>query len=108
MRTRKNELYGVEGTANSARKLRAIKICPISSGLPTTMTLEGFKAACERSREQDRHNYDGQRAYKFTWCDTCQGEKMPGELRIVSLEKLRAARKQQYKKRPENAATFPG
>ena len=103
-----DELYGKESNSKTIRKLQAIKICPVTSGLPTTMTLEGFQAACERSREADRHNYDSQRAYKYTWCDTCQGKKMPRELRIVSLDKLRAARKQQHKKKPENARTFSG
>ena len=105
MKNRKNDLYGIEGTANSVKKLQAIKICPITSGLPTTMTLEGFQAACERSREQDRHNYDGQRAYKYTWCDTCQGRKMPKELRIVPLSQLRERR--EAKRRSQEMRQHP-
>lgn len=77
----------------TVQKLQSMKICPVTNGLPTTMTLDGFKEACERCREQDRHGWEESRAYKHTWCDTCQGNRRPKELRIISLEKLIRDRK---------------
>jgi predicted metal-binding protein len=73
-------------------QLQAVRICPVTNGLPTTMTLEGFKAACERCREQDRHTYYAARGYKFTWCDVCQGKMLPKELRVMRLQDLEQRR----------------
>lgn len=83
------------------------KQCPITSGVPTVMTKESFISACERCREQDKHQFSYARGYKNPWCDTCQGNKLPKELRIVSLKKLRAIRiiEMMKRNRPETAPT---
>lgn len=103
-------VYSNRQRAEMIKGFQAVKICPVTNGLPTTMTLAGFTAACDRCRDQDRHGYDGQRAYKYTWCDTCDGRQRPKELRIVSLSRLEAERqaRRERQKRPENGGTFPG
>ena len=100
----------IEQRQAAIKSLRAVKICPVTNSLPTTMTAEGFEAACERYREADKHQLYHARAYKHTWCDTCQGKQRPQELQIVSLAKLtrHRRRKEAQRKRPGNAGTFPG
>ncbi|WP_028319613.1 hypothetical protein [Desulfobulbus elongatus] len=78
--------------AEAVKKLRAVKICPVTNGRPTSMTLEGFQTACERCRKQDRHEWSERRPYKYTWCDECRGKQRPDELRIVNLAAMIAAR----------------
>ncbi|WP_310598818.1 hypothetical protein [Desulfobulbus sp.] len=98
---------GIGDHAEVNKRLRAVKICPVTNGLPTTMTLEGFQAACEKCREQDRAGWDEQHHYKHTWCDTCQGKKRPRELRIESLAKL-AGKRKMAKRRPKKVAASFG
>ncbi|WP_028318448.1 hypothetical protein [Desulfobulbus elongatus] len=74
------------------KKLSGGKICPVTNGLPTVMSEEGFRTACERRREQDRHEWSERRPYKYTWCDECRGKQRPDELRIVNLAAMIAAR----------------
>lgn len=84
-----------------------VRQCTVTSGLPTSMTKEAFAKACDHCRQQDK--YYGMRTsttYKHTWCDTCQGRRLPKELRLVSLKKLQATRQIMHQKnRPETAAT---
>lgn len=75
------------------------------------MTLESFEMACERCREQKPSDPWNPRYTKHGWCDTCQGQRRPKELRIVTLKKLLAARLAERmagyrrEKRPGTAAT---
>ncbi len=84
------------------KKLRALKICPVTGGRPTTMTMEGFMAACERCQEQNRSGWGQQQNYKNTWCDTCQGKHLPKELQVLQLAQMKKERaKVQYMKSRE-------
>ena len=74
--------------AKVVQQLHNIKHCPVTNGLPTTMTLAGFEAACDRYQERDGHGFASHRAYKHGWCATCQGKQRPKELLLVSLEQL--------------------
>lgn len=101
----KKSAWTKEGKAKVIKGLQGIKICPVTNGLPTTMTLEGFKAACDRCREQDKHQLYHAKTYKHTWCDTCQGKQQPGELRIVPLSQLRE--KREAKRRGQEMRQHP-
>ncbi len=79
-------------SSGMAKKLRALETCPVTGGLPTAMTLDGFTSACTLIREQAKPSSWDKRCYKQTWCDTCQGKKLPKELRVLSLEKLKKQR----------------
>lgn len=84
------------------KKLKELPICPVTNGLPTTMTLESFKAACSQIREQERHGAWDTRCYQHSWCDIFQGKKLPKELRVLSLDKLKRQRAvRQYMKSRE-------
>jgi len=76
----------------ASRKLRAIAICPVTGGLPTTMTLAGFKNACRLAIEQARPDSWDKRSYKHGWCSSCQGKKLPKELRVLSLDQIKKQR----------------
>jgi len=76
----------------AARKLRAIAICPVTGGLPTTMTLAGFKKACRLAIEQARPDSWNNRSYKHSFCDTCKGKRRPKELVLLSLEQIKKQR----------------
>lgn len=70
--------------------LAMAKQCPISSGLPTTMTMESFERACEHYRSLTRgEGWRGKKAHN-PWCDTCQGA--PKEVKIVTRKKMLAIR----------------
>lgn len=103
----KKGMFTIAQRKDVVNKLQGVKICPVTNGLPSTMTAKGFAEACERAQLQDRQGYAGKRAYKFTLCDACQGKRPPRELTIVSLGEL-AEKEREKGKEPENARTFPG
>jgi hypothetical protein len=90
-------------------RLQAIEICPVTNGLPTTMTQRGFKAACQAQRLQSKTAYGEQRAYKYTFCNVCKGKKLPQELRIATLKELvgPAEKRQPGRERSGNVGASP-
>jgi hypothetical protein len=84
----KSPIGPVEGRV-AIQQCRAVKLCPVTNGLPTVMSQVGFKKACKQAREQEKLSgaLDA-RPYKFTHCATCKGKRLPQELRAVSLAEL--------------------
>jgi len=80
-------------------KVKVLETCPVTNGLPTTMTLAGFETACARIRNLDRNEWADKKNYKYTWCQICQGKQLPKELRVVKLDQLKKQRAvRQYQK----------
>lgn len=89
----KSPIGVAEGKA-AIKQCQAVRICPVTNGLPTAMTEKSFKKLCKQAREQDRlAGALDNRAWKFTHCASCKGKQYPHELRIVPLAELERARK---------------
>jgi len=63
------------------------KICPITFGLPTRMTQQGFERSCWEKQQNVVRTYKGPKHGRKTnpGCALCKGKK-PAELEIVILE----------------------
>jgi len=55
--------------------------CPVTSGLPTSMTMESFKRLCARFVQGVKTDFGRKPAQ--SWCSRCQGKRLPRELTII-------------------------
>lgn len=69
--------------------------CPLTSGLPTSMTLKGFRARCEGKQEENSH----------IRCEKCQGADLPPELTILALADFNQPEKEKHMTREKKQGT---
>lgn len=71
-----------------------MNICPVTGGAPTTMTPASFMAACTFHRSKVIRSVKGWYTVS-SWCDRCQGNLKPKELRLVSINTLKRRTKRE-------------
>ena len=85
----------VFGDAKQLRDAGGIRIkqCPVTGGVPTSMTEASFKRACASHRRQTgktSYNYQiKERKVDLSACALCKGKRRPAELTIITDEEVR-------------------
>jgi hypothetical protein len=86
-----DEITNKNKARSSAGRVLKLDInqCPITRGLPTRMTLKGFKLCCEKQTrnrvEQRNFNYKQYETTIFDiHCKNCKG-KIPSEITIITI-----------------------
>lgn len=74
--------------------IRAAQYCPVTGNFPTEMTAEAFEDACALARKRERATgfCRNRRTVMASWCDTCQGQRTPKGLTIISRSRALARR----------------
>lgn len=74
------------GTTSRQKWRTHVQICPITSGLETKMTRNGFAILCEKYRLQSKAK-DVQDSCDphAKWCKKCKGQILPEELEFIEI-----------------------
>ena len=71
--------------------MRPVAVCPVTAGLPTRLTRDGFAAACAGyiKKATEKRGPARFQAKKYAYCLECNGRIKPKELQIISMQLLK-------------------
>ena len=71
-------------TSAQAKSLCAVKQCPATCNLPTSMTEGAWKAMCKATMKREAElTISGKQKLTVSYCETCKGKRRPVGLRII-------------------------
>ena len=61
--------------------------CPVTHGLATRLSRDGFASACDAKRTRGEESWQGDGMLFFKICELCDGNHQPKELEIIDMPK---------------------